>query len=600
MAGSHIKWMTGYDKYYTALNNKPLLEYWDIPVGTPDGLETFKHWLNDHNEGADVGGLACFTAYLAGASFDILPDESAEAGKKILTEWGPWGGLGHHAMTFVGYNYDIKYDYNGDGLFTNDIDINEDNIVDMRDWEVGALKIANSYGTAWPYGEYADGFVYMSYKTLAEPEQITGQRVYVITLQESSTPQMTVKVKMTHSSRKKIMIRTGTSEDADSLEPSETIDYRAYAITSPTAEELPMQGITDDPIEIELDISSIVNSESKKFFLEIVDEDMNGGDTNEVISFSIVDYRYDTPLEVQCTQTPIDIEEMTTTRLSILYDVLPNIISEHTIIDHDVYIRDDTQISPSIFVSFSQNINVNIYDGRLTVNDGATLEINSDVTILNSENSNIIINDNVSLNLGPNVTFKGETIGDCGNLEINDTGITNFDETHFIYCNLINRNGKIVMSDSDFLGCYLSSKGGELHISDTTFDDETFNHHSYGIESNSDSEVELDNVTVENFGQGIRLNYTGVFTIENTISRNNYLQCLYVYNSRNRNNYIYNSEFTGSSLASGLQVYGSNLKVTSCNILQNSRGISLFNRSSLTLEKDRATDPWLLVGYYQR
>jgi len=58
--------------------------------------------------------------------------------------------------------------------------------------------------------------------------------------------------------------------------------------------------------------------------------------------------------------------------------------------------------------------------------------------------------------------------------------------------------------------------------------------------------------------------------------------------------HIYNSEFTESSLASGLQVYGSNLKVTSCNILQNTRGISLLNRSSLTLKKDRATDPWFL------
>jgi parallel beta-helix repeat protein len=383
MAGSSIRWMTGYDKYYSAMYNKSL-EYWYIQVGTPDGLETFKHWLDDHNQAADVGGLACFAAHIGGAQYDVLPPESAEAGKKILTEWG---SSGYHAMTFVGYNDDIMYDYNGDGLFTNDIDINGDGIVDMRDWEIGALKIANSWGTSWPGGEYTDGFVYMSYRILAEPGQITGHKVYVLTVQETCIPQMTVKVKMTHSARRKINIVTGISENINSTLPSDTKDYRAYTLHQ--GGYLPMQGINEDPIEIELDISSIVSTESKKYFIEIEENDPYNQYSGEIISYSIIDYRYNSSLEVHCSETNVPISNNTTTRLSIIYDVLPSYITENTIIDHNVYVRDDTNILSPATVTIEENVEVNIYDGRLIVNEGATLSINPGAGLFSSEGSKI-------------------------------------------------------------------------------------------------------------------------------------------------------------------------------------------------------------------
>ncbi len=42
-------------------------------------------------------------------------------------------------MTVVGYNDSIKYDFNEDGQYTNNIDLNDDGIIDLRDWEVGAF-----------------------------------------------------------------------------------------------------------------------------------------------------------------------------------------------------------------------------------------------------------------------------------------------------------------------------------------------------------------------------------------------------------------------------------------------------------------------------
>ena len=66
-------------------------------------------------------------------------------------------------MTFLGWNDSIRWDYNGDGQYTNDIDINGDGDVTMKDWEIGGVILANSWGDDW-----ADsGFCYVMYNVLA-------------------------------------------------------------------------------------------------------------------------------------------------------------------------------------------------------------------------------------------------------------------------------------------------------------------------------------------------------------------------------------------------------------------------------------------------
>ena len=81
MAGDPTRWMTGYDNYYSGMHNK-LDSYWYIDVGTPIGLETFKHWIDNHNAGSEIGGLGCFDLYVWIVDYPELPPESAELGKK--------------------------------------------------------------------------------------------------------------------------------------------------------------------------------------------------------------------------------------------------------------------------------------------------------------------------------------------------------------------------------------------------------------------------------------------------------------------------------------------------------------------------------------
>ena len=68
------------------------------------------------------------------------------------------------SMTFVGWDDEIQYDFNDDGKFTNDQDINGDGKVDLRDWEKGALIMVNSWGIDWGNG----GKAFVMYKLLAE------------------------------------------------------------------------------------------------------------------------------------------------------------------------------------------------------------------------------------------------------------------------------------------------------------------------------------------------------------------------------------------------------------------------------------------------
>lgn len=97
-------------------------------------MNDLKHWINDHNAGASTGGLAVFYCY-AGTNMntDPLPPESQHTGEGIVTQFG--SSLGH-AMTIVRYNDNIMYDFNQDGQFTNDVDINNDGEVNIQDREI--------------------------------------------------------------------------------------------------------------------------------------------------------------------------------------------------------------------------------------------------------------------------------------------------------------------------------------------------------------------------------------------------------------------------------------------------------------------------------
>jgi len=331
--GPMKKWLSGYDKYYAAMQNRSNGVY-AIHVGTPEGLNVLKHWLNDHLENSSVGGLAFFYANHVHDP-EIIPTGTPEEGKHIITAFSNTS----HAMTIVGYNDEVRYDYNNDGQYTNDIDITGDGIVDMRDWEIGAFKIANSYnGSESPIVWADQGFSYVMYRILPYHNSQGGiwdKTVYVTDVKETYSPLLTAKVNLTYDSRNKIKVMAGVSTNLSATFPDYIKEYPMFRFHG---DDLYMQGGTDasdKTIEFGLDLSELLNyvdsNQAAKYFLYIKEDDPSNVGTGQVNSFSIIDYT-NAAHETISTQTNVPINNNGNTILS----------AETTCKQSDVRITTDT------------------------------------------------------------------------------------------------------------------------------------------------------------------------------------------------------------------------------------------------------------------
>lgn len=314
--GGYSRWMSGYEDYYSGMHNK-VLDIFAINVGTEHGLETLKNWLFDHMGRREPGGLACFAAGVSNYfTMTDLPAGTPEAGKSVVT-W--WDSEVNHAMTIVGYNDSIRYDFNDDGQYTNHIDINGDGQVNMKDWEIGALKFANSWGPWFGDG----GTAYMMYKGLADAVSQGGiwtNTVHVITTRPVYDPYITFKATVKHTSRNKIRFVAGVAADTSATVP----DYEfTFPVFYHQGGDLYMQGgytEADKTLEFGLDITPllghIISGEPARFFFSLVEMDFNNIGTGEIVSLSLMDYT-DGGEEVVCPQQYVPIVEHGTTTISL-------------------------------------------------------------------------------------------------------------------------------------------------------------------------------------------------------------------------------------------------------------------------------------------
>jgi hypothetical protein len=316
--GGAERWMSGYDNYYNGMSNR-INNVYRIDVGTPEGLEVFKHWINDHLEGAAVGGVGSFYSQYMAVS-NKLPAGTPEEGKYVLTYFG---GSANHAQTIVGYNDSIRWDYNGDGQYTNHIDINNDGEVNMKDWEIGGFKMVQSYGGVPNWGD--QGFAYMMYKTVADrlgQGGIWNHSIHVLDVKEDCNPQATMKVTLTHTSRNKLKVVAGLSNNPGLLSPQYILEYPIFNYQSGNQY---MQGGTSNPanmtIEFGLDISpllSMVNlGQDVKFYLQVFEYDPTGAGTGNINAFSVIDYT-DGGVEHVCPQSNVQIVDNGLTTMSVV------------------------------------------------------------------------------------------------------------------------------------------------------------------------------------------------------------------------------------------------------------------------------------------
>jgi hypothetical protein len=280
-----IIWMSGSSKYERALENR-VYEIFSLPLGTPEGLLNLKSWLYDRGNGSPAGGIANFSA---GVNYswetNVLPEGTENAGEMVITKWHT---TVNHAMTIAGYNDSIRFDINGDGRFTNDIDITGDEIVDMRDWEIGALLMANSWGTWWGN----DGRAWFLYSTLGHKHWEGGiwtQTAHSIKTYDFYEPLLTIRTEIDYPKRDNLKIFAGISSDTAAVKPEVTLEFD---FLDRSGGGYPMSG-NSSHIDLVLDagrlVKNIGNFSKAKIFLCVAEYDTTSVSEGRIISMSVKD-----------------------------------------------------------------------------------------------------------------------------------------------------------------------------------------------------------------------------------------------------------------------------------------------------------------------
>ncbi len=281
-----ITWMSGINKYKSALTNRAKT-YYSIDLSTETGITKLKAWLYDHLNEDTFGGVALIMGGYN--NLDNLPEASPYAGEQVLYKWGL---VATHARIIVGYNDSIRYDINGDGEFTTNIDINEDGIIDIRDSEYGAFKYAESYGTETGN----NGYYWAMYCTFADiPANggVLNKAAYVMIPQIDYEPKLRAEIQLNYNQRNQLQIGIGLST-GNNLNQIEKHFY--FPMVNYQGGPRPMQGFNVPGAEFfnyALDLTEILShvNPGETFRLNFL---VNTGDfanpgNGSIQSFSIVD-----------------------------------------------------------------------------------------------------------------------------------------------------------------------------------------------------------------------------------------------------------------------------------------------------------------------
>lgn len=537
-------WMTGYDKYKSALNNslKQDTSYEKILFDTdPElGLTLIKQWIYDHNAEEEIGGLISFSTKMQGCNIVNIPSGLPETGKSIIIEWSDTA-TDSHQMTFVGFNDSICFDYNGDNLYTNNIDINGDSIIDMQDWEWGALKVANSWGNSWPQ-PIDSGYVYFPYKLLAQDtcKVLDFAAAFVVHVVDEYEPELVFKIKMNHPKRGRLRIGIDYGINADS--GHSYLPDTLYYIFDLNGGNFPLLGDgNNDPLEIILDYNYFYSEDDVgKLFLCIRDNSPQSLD-GHLHSLSLIDYRWNETFELNSGYMYEPIYN-TYNWFHIDYDLIPHEapITSNLNLFSNMVSRFEPTVTNTSTLTIEDSVKVDFYTSDLIIDTCSTLIIEDDAVLTGKRGTSRIVIYGL-LQLGNNVTFAAEgdaelildfvydnrtyTVSNavfdgsmihsvCDSLRVTNCVFTD--------ANIEKSGGSMLVSQCDFEDSFVYAYEGQdekiIEISDCDFNNPEVSNSPIFIDSYSNYSIHDDTIAY-NYGSGICLYNAGgiegvdVFTI---------------------------------------------------------------------------------------
>ena len=196
---SYLPWVTDAATWREALKARANTAVYVDNVGTNEGMLLVKKLLN--NGYVLTGGTYAYSWVMTTVRDNpATTDDNSYIGQEAIS-WQN-GQDGGHFITIVGYNDNLWIDVNGNST----LDANE----------LGAFKIANSWGTSWGNS----GFVWVSYDALRPITQVsggpssgrqpmfTGQQIFAMTVRSGGTyvPKLVGKFTLNHAKRQQIEV----------------------------------------------------------------------------------------------------------------------------------------------------------------------------------------------------------------------------------------------------------------------------------------------------------------------------------------------------------------------------------------------------------
>lgn len=267
-------WNTNPDHWQAALAGRTNVVQYIYNVDTQAGLDQMKQILSN-------GYVLTYGTYINSWVWSTIKSGGG-AGQQVMTYMN--GTNGGHAMTIVGYDDSAWVDINNNGV--------------VNTGEMGALKIANSWGTSWKNS----GFAWIAYDALKSVSAVSGgpssgrvaafqgkiayHQVPRVTAGNPYKPRYLAKFTVNHAQRNQMSVKFGSSTTAYS---SPTSTFTPFALMN-KAGALAFNGTTT-PIDgtFVMDISDLPLSGTSQNKIYLTLGDTTSGYAASVKNFVVID-----------------------------------------------------------------------------------------------------------------------------------------------------------------------------------------------------------------------------------------------------------------------------------------------------------------------